>query len=187
MSDFYDDLETRSADARESDLFVRLPNHLTEAVANVPGLATHLEGHDVRSVNSREALAKLPVLRKPELMEAQAANPPFGGFANESELAGNRVFMSPGPIWEPQGLGDDSWGGGRSFFAAGFRPGDVVHCAISFHMTPGGWLLDQGIEGCWLYGLSGWHRQYGNAGGGGGCLEANWLCRHAGLSQNYAR
>ncbi len=153
MGDFYDDRETRGAEEREADLFNRLPGHLTEAVANAPGLAKHLEGHDVGAINSREALADLPVLRKDALMEGQTVNPPFGGFANQAALVGNRVFMSPGPIWEPQGMGDDSWGGGRSFFAAGFRPGDVVHCAISFHLTPGGWLLDQGLRaaGCTVF------------------------------------
>jgi phenylacetate-CoA ligase len=86
------------------------------------------------------------VLRKPELMEAQAAEPPFGGFANSAELDGNRVFMSPGPVWEPQPPGIDPWGGARSFFAAGIRNGELVHCALSYHMTPGGFILDEGAR-----------------------------------------
>ena len=153
MSDHFDDLETRSNDEREAGLFARLPDHLSSAVSSCPGLAAHLSGCDLASVTSREALAALPVLRKPELMEAQIANPPFGGFANEDALKGNRVFMSPGPIWEPQGIGADPWGAARSLFAASFRPGDVVHNALAYHMTPGGFILDEGLRalGCTVF------------------------------------
>ena len=81
------------------------------------------------------------MLRKSELMDMQAAQPPFGGFVDSSAMNGTRVFMSPGPIWEPQGLGVDPWLAARGLFAAGIRPGDIVHNALSYHMTPGGFLL----------------------------------------------
>ena len=97
-------------------------------------------------ISSREALAGIPVLRKPELMEAQAANPPFGGFVDETLLNGNRIFMSPGPVWEPQAPGTDPWLAARGFHAAGIRAGDLVHNAISYHMTPGGYILDEGAR-----------------------------------------
>ncbi len=153
MKNHFDELETRGSDAREAALFERLPQHLTAAVEASPGLRAHLAGVDVAAISSRAALAKLPVLRKHELMEAQAAKPPFGGFANLDALAGSRVFMSPGPIWEPQGLGADPWLASRALFAAGFRSGDVVHNAISYHMTPGGFLLDEGLRalGCTVF------------------------------------
>ena len=153
MSDHFDARETRSNDEREADLFARLPGHLESAIAVSKGLADHLAGHDVKKITSRDALATLPVLRKPELMEAQAKNPPFGGFANEADLAGSRVFLSPGPIWEPQGAGIDPWLGARSLYAAGFRKGDIVHNAIAYHMTPGGFILDEGLRalGCTVF------------------------------------
>lgn len=153
MTAYYDERETQSADQREDALFQQLPNHLAKAFEGVPGLAAHLDGIDVSSVTSRGELAKLPVLRKPTLMEAQAANPPFGGFANMSALAGNRVFLSPGPIWEPQGMGADPWLAARSLFAAGFRSGDIVHNALAYHMTPGGFIMDEGLRalGCTVF------------------------------------
>ena len=153
MADFFDALETEDAEVREQRLFSRLADYLPRAVEMSSGLAAHLEGHNVAKVSSREALAKLPVLRKPELMAAQTAKPPFGGFANLNALAGSRVFLSPGPIWEPQGLGADPWLGARSLFAAGFRKGDVVHNALSYHMTPGGFILDEGLRalGCTVF------------------------------------
>ncbi len=153
MSAHFDQDETLNPAEREAALFARLPGFLDSAIAAAPGLASRLEGIDPARVNSREALARLPVLRKSELMERQLAEPPFGGFANLAALAGNRVFVSPGPIWEPQGIGPDPWGASRAFFAAGIRPGDVVHNAFSYHMTPGGFILDEGARayGCTVF------------------------------------
>lgn len=153
MSDHFDDKETQSPEQREADLFARLATHLPKAVTASAGLANHLDGIDVAQVKNRDDLAKLPVLRKPELMAAQMANPPFGGFANLDELAGSRIFLSPGPIWEPQGAGADPWLGARALFAAGFRSGDIVQNTIAYHMTPGGFILDEGLRalGCTVF------------------------------------
>lgn len=154
MSDTqYDARERQDPAQREQDLFARLPDLIAHAVAGAPGWAEHLAGQDPGAIKSREALAGLPVLRKSELMEKQRANPPFGGFL-AGELAGAaRVFMSPGPIWEPQAPGLDPWNGARSLFAAGFRKGDVVLNAFSYHLTPGGFILDQGAIalGCTVF------------------------------------
>ncbi len=153
MKKFYDELEIQDATTREADLFGRLPEYLRQATAVSSGLAKHLEGHDLSAINSRAALATLPVLRKAILMEAQAKDPPFGGFANMEALRGQRVFLSPGPIWEPQGLGADPWQAARSLYAAGLRRGDMVQNSLSYHMTPGGFILDEGARalGCTLF------------------------------------
>jgi len=153
MSDVFEDRETIDPVAREDALFARLPDHLAQAMAATSGLADHLSGHKSDDIVSREKLSTLPVLRKSVLMDAQAADPPFGGFANLAALAGSRVFQSPGPIWEPQGLGADPWLAARALFAAGFRSGDVVHNALSYHMTPGGFILDEGLRalGCTVF------------------------------------
>lgn len=153
MTDYFDGRETMAPEQREAELFARLSQHLPKAVATCPGLAQHLQGCDLAAVVDRDSLASLPVLRKPQLMEAQAANPPFGGFANLDDLPGGRIFLSPGPIWEPQGIGADPWLGARALHAAGFRRGDVVHNAIAYHMTPGGFILDEGLRalGCTVF------------------------------------
>lgn len=149
----YDELECRAPQDREADLFARLPDFLAQAAKNAPGLGRWLDGHDLTSISSREALAGLPVLHKAELMARQQAEPPFGGFANTSAIEGSRVFVSPGPIWEPQGLAPDPWQSARAFYAAGIRPGDIVHNAFSYHMTPGGFILDEGARalGCTVF------------------------------------
>ena len=146
MTEYFDASETLDPDERERQSFARLPQFLGEVAASVPAWKDRFAGADLAKINSRQALAHLPVLRKPELMEAQSANPPFGGFADMGALRGTRYFMSPGPIWEPQGLGVDPWNAARAFFAAGIRAGDLVHNALAYHMTPGGFILDDGAR-----------------------------------------
>lgn len=86
-------------------------------------------------------------------MQAQQKRPPFGGFVPQSALQGTRVFMSPGPVWEPQLGGLDPWQGARAFHAAGIRAGDCIHNAFSYHLTPGGFILDEGARalGCTVF------------------------------------
>ena len=153
MTKHFDDLETRAPEEREARLFSRLPEFLTEALENTDGLAEWLGDIDPAEIDSRDALTALPVLRKPELMEMQARNPPFGGMASAEALRGSRVFMSPGPIWEPQVPGIDPWQSARAPFAAGVRAGDKVHNAFSCHMTPGAFVLDEGTKalGCLVF------------------------------------
>lgn len=153
MGVFFDELEGRPAQERERELFARLPAFLERSVSRAPGLAKWLAGVELRAVTSREAMTRLPVLRKDELGRFQAEDPPFGGFADKEYLKGNRVFLSPGPIWEPQGPEGDWAGAARAFFAAGIRPGDIVHNVFAHHMTPGGFMLDAGARalGCTVF------------------------------------
>lgn len=149
----FDELDTQPAEVRERALFAELPQQIDQAVSQCPGWARHLAGHSWSAVTDRESLQSLPVLRKSELMKAQQADPPFGGFVDPSRLNGQRVFMSPGPVWEPQVSGSDPWQAARALHAAGVRPGDRVHNALSYHMTPGGFILDEGARalGCVVF------------------------------------
>jgi len=153
MTAFFDTAETQAPADREKALFEALPRFLKTAVKAAPGLARWLDGIDLSAITSRQAMTALPVLRKAELMEFQMAEPPFGGFADPAALAGSRVFLSPGPLWEPQGLKVDQGAAARAFFAAGIRPGDIVHNAFAYHMTPGGFILDEGARalGCTVF------------------------------------
>lgn len=150
MAPHFDALEIRDPAERERELFERLPRFLSEAVTKAEGLAEWLAGIDLSAVTDRARLARLPVLRKPELLTRQMARPPFGGFVNPDALEGARVFVSPGPIWEIEGGGADPWQAARAFFAAGVRPGARVHNALAYHLTPGGFVLDTGARalGC---------------------------------------
>ncbi len=140
--DYYDDLETRTPEAREAALLAALPAQIAHAKDKAPGYAEILAQVDAAAVTSREALAALPVTRKSDLMERQAATPPFGGFAAVPVGAAAHLFASPGPIYEFDTARPGFWRLERALFAAGFRPGDVVHNCFAYHLTPGGWMMD---------------------------------------------
>ena len=153
MSNHFDALETRSADERKSALATRLPQQIAHAKANAPYFAESLKHVDAASINSVEALAALPVVRKSELIEMQKQRRPFGGLAAAGWGRLGRVFSSPGPIYEPEGRGADYWRTARALYAAGFRAGDLVHNSFSYHMTPGAWILEAGATalGCTVF------------------------------------
>ena len=149
MADVHDNLETRDPAQRERDLFAALPAFIARALT-APGWAKRLSGADPASVTSRSALAKLPVLRKSDLVALQKEFPPFGGLNVTPPGKVKRLLMSPGPIYEPEGHGVDSWGAARACYAAGFRAGDIVHNSFAYHLTPGGFILESGAHtlGC---------------------------------------
>jgi phenylacetate-CoA ligase len=152
MSDmpYLDQLETRDPEQRELAQFNLLADLIRNAMAAAPGWAEHLKGADAAAITSREALAGLPVLRKSALHVLQARRLPFGGFVTTPVTEVARVFMSPGPIFEPEGRAEDWWRSARALYAAGVRKGDIVHNTFAYHLTPGGWLLDAGARalGC---------------------------------------
>jgi phenylacetate-CoA ligase len=149
LTDHYDSLETRDPTERETDLFHRLPDVLLHASA-APAYAERLKGIDLDSITSREALAALPVLRKAELPALQKAALPFGGLVPEAPGSFGRLFTSPGPIFEAEAAQSDPWRSARGLFAAGFRRGDIVLNTFSYHLTPGGFIMDSGARalGC---------------------------------------
>jgi len=146
MTDFFDELENRAPDVREQALFDKMPDFLEDIKSRIPGWKKRLAEVNSSEITSRNAFEKIPVMRKPDLMEAQAAKPPFGEFIDTKLLNGSRIFMSPGPVWEAQAPGPDPWLAARALYSAGIRAGDIVQCAIGFSMTPGGAILDEGIR-----------------------------------------
>ncbi len=195
MTDFYDALEARDPTQREAALLAVLPGHVAQAQRNTSAFAELLAGVDASQINSRSALARLPILRKSELFERQKAlreaaraaraarashsravaapasvyaatstsqrgavdaHDPFGGFSAigwrglSYNQGARRVFQSPGPIYEPEGLGADYWRMARAIYAAGFRAGDLAHCSFSYHLTPAGAMMEGGAHavGC---------------------------------------
>src|SRR5436853_7839388 len=141
-------LEPRGPAPREQGLSTRRPAKIARA-RSAPGWAKHLGGIDAKSVTSRAALAKLPVLRKSALLGLQKETPPFGGFNVTPPGKAKRLFMSPGPIFEPEGHTGD-YNGARALFATGIRAGDIVHNCFSYHLTPGAFILEAGAHalGC---------------------------------------
>lgn len=149
MAEFFDARETRDPQERERDLAARLPA-LVAAALRAPGWRRHLGDIDPHAIDSRAALARLPVLRKGDLIELQKQVPPFGGLVPDAPGSFGRLFTSPGPIYEPESRHDDAWRCARGLFAAGLRRGDIVLNTFSYHLTPGGFILDSGARalGC---------------------------------------
>lgn len=150
MPDYYDERETRSPQDRESALFHALPALVAHAQETAPAYGALFEGVDAKTIDSRAALAELPVTRKSELLERQGDAPPFGGFAATATAELSHIFASPGPIYEPEARRYDYWRMARALFAAGFRRGELVHNTFSYHFTPAGFMLESGAHalGC---------------------------------------
>ena len=150
LSLHYDALETRPADEREAALMAALPTHLAHAKAHASGWARILKDVDAAAVKTRAALAQLPVTRKSELAELQKAAPPLGGLNATPVEKLARLFVSPGPVYDPEGSGADWWRTARSLYAAGFRTGDLVLNGFSYHFTPAASMVEHGARaiGC---------------------------------------
>ncbi len=157
MTSFYDTLETRAPADREAALLAALPTQVAHARNTAPAFAAILADIDPASITSREALARLPVTRKYELLarqQAERANNVFGGFsALGFGPAMPRVFSSPGPIYEPEGVRRDYWRMARALHAAGFRAGELIHNSFSYHFVPAGSIMESGAHalGCTVF------------------------------------
>ena len=138
MSEFFDTLETRDPAQREQALLATLPQALGQAAARAPAIARQLGQFNPHALTTRAALAMVPVIRKTQLLELQhdartrlAAHGSviervFGGFSSIGWGAAQRVFASPGPIYEPESARPDYWRFARALYAAGFRAGDLA-------------------------------------------------------------
>src|SRR5690606_592538 len=156
--------EAREPAERERELFARLPEALQRARQHAPAVAQQLQGIDPSEIVNRAALARIPVIRKSELLQAQldkrsggedlsTQERVFGGFSAIGWGDAARVFASPGPIYEPESRRSDYWGFARALYAAGFRRGDLVHNCFSYHFTPAGSMMETAAHalGCTVF------------------------------------
>ena len=146
----YDRLETRAAKLREQALFRDLAATLAIAKSRAPALRRQLRNIPPEDIRTRADLARIPVQRKSDLKAMQEDAPPFGGLATTRTALLKRMLVSPGPIFEPEGQGRDYWGAARALYAAGIRRGDIVLNCFSYHLTPGGHIMESGAQalGC---------------------------------------
>ena len=163
MSMFYDALETRPHAEREAALLAALPQQIAHAQQASPAFASILAGVDASRITSRAALAELPVTRKYELLQRQQEARAQGAGGAASALGGfstvgygsamPRIFASPGTIYEPEGTARDYWRMARAIYAAGFRPGELIHNCFSYHFVPAGSMMETGAHalGCTVF------------------------------------
>ncbi|WP_299284082.1 phenylacetate--CoA ligase family protein [uncultured Tateyamaria sp.] len=135
---YFDDLETRSADARAADQLSAVNAQIARVAA-----ATNSCLPDVGTLKSLDDLRHLPVLRKSELAKWQADVPPFGGLPVTNAA---HIFQSPGPIYEPGGISDDWWRMGRFLHAVGIGADDIVQNCFGYHLTPAGMIFESGAR-----------------------------------------
>ncbi|WP_120495912.1 phenylacetate--CoA ligase family protein [Kiloniella sp. EL199] len=142
MTDYFDHKETRSQDERENDQLQKLQSCLLDAKEKAPFYGDTLAGVDPEKITSIADLASLPVVRKSDLIEMQSSASPFGGLGQVSTGEMARLFLSPGPIVEPQGIDGDIWRVARALHAVGLRKGGVAHNCFAYHFTPAGIMFD---------------------------------------------
>ncbi len=145
MTRYFDDLETRSADARMSQIAQVLPGQIARA-QKLPGYNRALDPFTAEDIGDAEALARLPVLRKDDLGRAQSANMPFGGLTTKPVSGFSHVFQSPGPIYEPFDAENDWFRMGRFLHAVGIGQGDIVQNCFGYHLTPAGAIFESGAR-----------------------------------------
>ena len=124
-----------------------LPAQLLHAYENAPAVRDILDAASVRpqDITSPEDLARIPVTTKDSLLDLQRANPPFGGFLAVAPEDLRHVFVSPGPLFDPQGHDEIGLGFQRAFQAAGIGPGDIVLNTWSYHLVPAGLVMDEAL------------------------------------------
>ncbi len=147
--EFFDKLEIMSAEAREKYQKRRLRQAVNNAYHHSPAAREIFDeaGVDPAQIRSVQDLEKLPITRKDALIEKQKKYPPYGGFIAVPEEDVERVFISPGPIYEPLHTASIKWFA-KSFYAAGFRKGDVVINTFTYHMSPAGILFHEALRDC---------------------------------------
>lgn len=150
---YYDPLETREPAEREASLMDMLARQVAHAKETTPHYSQLLAEIDPARCVDRKILATLPLTRKRDLIELQKKHPPFGGLNALPRAQAKRVFASPGPIYELQGLAVDHWRMARVLYAAGFRHGDLIHNCFSYHFTPGAFIFEGGARklGCAVF------------------------------------
>jgi phenylacetate-CoA ligase len=149
MPDTFDTLESRDPQIRERDLMTQLPTLVARA-QGASGWARILGGVNAADVTSRTALAQLPVTRKSDLKDLQKNDFPFGGLTTTPVRNLGRLFMSPGPIFDPEGRAADWWRYARPLHALGLRGGHIIQNCFSYHFTPAAFMVEGGASriGC---------------------------------------
>jgi len=146
---FFDEKEALAPEEREREQFRRLKEALQRAYERAPAAREVFEraGLKPSDIQSVKDLEKLPITRKPDIIERQRKDPPFGGFLAVPPEEVDRIFVTPGPIYGPHHTEKIDWFG-KSFYAAGFRKGDIVINTATYHMSPAGILFHEGLRAC---------------------------------------
>ena len=105
---------------------------------------------NVERFKSLSDIKHIPILKKKELIFLQSMGPRLGGLLTKDIGELKRIFLSPGPIFDPEDRHEDYWGYTEAFYAVGFRPGDVVQNTFNYHLAPAGLMFEEPLRnlGC---------------------------------------
>ncbi|MDA0852109.1 MAG: phenylacetate--CoA ligase family protein [Proteobacteria bacterium] len=142
---FFDALETRTADQRLDENLAALRAQVAQA-KTLSGYQESLSSVGADGILSLDDLAKLPILRKSDLSNAQKPGQALGGYNARTLSDFAHIFQSPGPIYEPGGVEHDWWRMGRFAHAAGVGKGDIVQNCFGYHLTPAGMIFESGAR-----------------------------------------
>jgi len=149
---FRPELEKMTGEQRKAYQALRLREVLGHAWENAPAIRKRLEGAGIRldDIGGVDDLEKLPVLKKTELIEEQRNNLPFGGFCALHRAELRRIYVSPGPIYEPGEREYEDYRWAQALYAGGFRSDDIAQITFNFNMVPVGFWLDEALQqlGC---------------------------------------
>jgi len=117
------------------------------AYENAPATRKKMDDGGVRPEDVQEVsdLAKIPLTRKADLKNIQKGELPFGGLAAVPPRGMRRIYVSPGPTYDPEGREETHWRWEKAFVAAGFRPGDIVQNTFMYHFSPAGLMFDEAL------------------------------------------
>ena len=145
---FYDETqETMPPEEREALRKAILRDAVNHAYENAPATRKKMDESGVKPSEVRDVtdLARIPVTRKADLKSIQKAELPFGGLAAAPPRAMRRIYVSPGPTYDPEGREESHWRWEKAFVAAGFRPGDIVQNTFMYHFSPAGLMFDEAL------------------------------------------
>jgi len=147
--EFFDELEIMPAETRKKYHNQKLREAVANAYNHAPATRDIFDNAGIKpdEINTVKDLEKIPITRKNDLIELQKKHPPYGGFLTIPLADIDRVFLSPGPIYEPIQHADINWFA-KSFWAAGFRKGDVVINTFTYHLSPAGILFHEALRDC---------------------------------------
>jgi phenylacetate-CoA ligase len=127
----------------------RLQQIVQHAYANAPAVRDLFDraGVNPEDIQGVADLSRLPVTSKDQLVAQQQASLPFGGWLAVPAEKLRHIFISPGPIFDPE-AGEEAGvqGVAEAFQAVGIGPGDVVLNTFLYHMVPAGLLMDAALN-----------------------------------------
>jgi phenylacetate-CoA ligase len=145
---FNNDKETMSREKREAYQREKLSEILSHGYLHSKAIRSGFEkvGLKPGDIKGLKDLERLPITKKADLVNAQKETLPFGGFEVISEAGVRRIYVSPGPVYEPGEWDYEDIRWAQALYACGIRGGDIVLNTFNYHLTPLALMLDESLR-----------------------------------------